>query len=196
MNRRNFKSVANRYTNNYKKNLELYWQQFYPNWKVATGFHVHHIKPVCTFEDRNDPRIHHPRNLIALHIDDHISIHRCRGDNKVSEILLSVKGRVMTDETKQKIGLANKGKKRTTEQKQILSALHTGKKLSKETKQKMSISHSGMKKPWVAETNKNRTHTEEAKQKISNSLKGRVFSEESKLKMSIAQKNRFAKENT
>ena len=35
--------------------------------------------PQCTFFN-DDSFKHHPKNLIALHPDDHLSIHKCRGD--------------------------------------------------------------------------------------------------------------------
>jgi len=65
---------------NYRKNITMYWQQYFPNWAIPKGFHVHHIKPKGTFEDKNAPFMHHPKNLIALHPDDHASIHISRGD--------------------------------------------------------------------------------------------------------------------
>lgn len=83
------------YTNNYRRNLELYWRQFCPQWTIPVGFHVHHIKPKVTFENKDDPRIHHPRNLIALHPDDHLLIHKLRGDKFVNNsMILSITGQV------------------------------------------------------------------------------------------------------
>lgn len=184
--------MAVRYTKNYKKNLELYWQQFYPDWQVPAGYHVHHIKPKCTFEDRNDPSIHHPRNLIALHVDDHVSIHKCRGDKLAVSLIWSMKDRVMTAETKQKIGDANRGRSFTVAHKQNIAVAHMGKTASEETKQKMTESQTGRKNPGVAFAQTGKKRSEEIKRKISATLKGRVFSEESKLKMSQAQKKRFA----
>ncbi len=93
-----------KYTNNYRRNLELYWRQFYPNWTIPKGYHVHHIKPKGEFKDKNDPRIHHPRNLIALHPDDHITIHECRGDNFLGKLgLLALKNYSHSDITTNKI---------------------------------------------------------------------------------------------
>ena len=101
------------YSNNHRHNLTIYWRQFYPNWTIPKGYHVHHIKPKCTFADKNDPRIHHPRNLIALHPDDHQTIHRCRGDHQLANGILSVRHAIRTTEHTEKIAAANRGKKRT-----------------------------------------------------------------------------------
>ena len=50
-------------------------------------------------------------NLIALHPDDHATIHRLRGDKfVVSAALLSIKDRVVSEETKEKISKNRKGK--------------------------------------------------------------------------------------
>ena len=67
------------YNKNYRKNLTLYWKQFYPNWSIPKGYDVHHIKPRCLW-DKEEIEQHHPKNLIALHPDDHYSIHNNRGE--------------------------------------------------------------------------------------------------------------------
>jgi len=67
---------------NYKQNLIKYWRQFNPLYKIPKGFHVHHIIPKLIAKQNGweDAKINHPKNLIALHPDDHISIHKNRGD--------------------------------------------------------------------------------------------------------------------
>jgi len=69
---------TNIYSNNYRQNLINHMQQFDPSWSIPEGYHVHHIKP------KSLGGTHAPNNLIALHVDDHISIHKCRGD-KISD---------------------------------------------------------------------------------------------------------------
>ena len=145
---------------NYRKVLEDYWQQYQPGWKIPTGFHVHHIKPISTFEDPNDPRIHNPRNLIALHPDDHVSIHENRGDHYVSGgSLTRIAGRTWTEESKQKVSAAMKkqyangrvnskgmlGKKLTTEQKEKISKTHKGVSKSEAHKEKLRQNLKGKK---------------------------------------------------
>lgn len=92
----------------YRKNLVLYWQQFNPVYQIPPGYHVHHIRPRCTYTDPDDPCINHPRNLIALHPDDHQTIHICRGDTNVKG-LLSVKDRRCRKLTRQRMSLVRGG---------------------------------------------------------------------------------------
>ena len=132
------------YTNNYRSNLTKYWRQFYPNWTIPDGHHVHHIKPKSTFSDPNDPRVHHPRNLIALHPDDHISIHYCRGDKHIANGFLSIRDRKQTEATKIKISNYHSGKSKSKEHRKKLSLVNIGKKLSLETKKKMSLAKTGV----------------------------------------------------
>lgn len=169
------------YTNNYKRNLIIYWQQFYPNWQIPNGYHVHHIKPKCTFTDPNDPRIHHPRNLIALHPDDHRSIHFCRGDQFNKSFMLHVLGRIVSEETKKKISAKNKGRilpARTDKARKNQSASQQGRILSEETKKKIGTANKGL------------TRSEAQKQRISAGHKGLIQSEFTKQKRSIALKGR------
>jgi len=71
------------YNKNSRRNLTVFWRQYFPEYQIPNGYHVHHIKPRSTFEDKEDPFMHHPKNLIALHPDDHVSIHLLRGDKYV-----------------------------------------------------------------------------------------------------------------
>ena len=107
---------------NYRRNLELYWQQFYPNWKIPKGYHVHHIKPRSLMRDDND--VHHPTNLIALHVDDHVTIHKCRGDKPIGNFICVAgvrKGQPVSAETRLKMSMAKKGRVMSKEQKEHLS---------------------------------------------------------------------------
>ena len=57
-----------------RKNLIFFWIQHNPKFYIPKGYHVHHILPrSCGGGDD-------AKNLIALHPDDHISIHKHRGD--------------------------------------------------------------------------------------------------------------------
>lgn len=69
----------------YRKNLINYWRQYYPDWEIPKGYHVHHIKP------KSLGGTDEARNLIALHPDDHVSIHLLRGDRYVKGRLLTMK---------------------------------------------------------------------------------------------------------
>lgn len=86
----------NIYTNNYRKNLVTYWRQYYPKWNIPKGYHVHHIKPRC-IGGTNEPK-----NLIALHPDDHVSIHKNRGDYWANDKFLNVLGNAMSDKQRAK----------------------------------------------------------------------------------------------
>ena len=177
---------------NYRQNLISYWRQFYPEYQIPTGYHVHHIKPKGTFADLNDPRIHHPRNLIALHPDDHFTIHICRGDKYINApFMLSLVGYSHTEKTRQKMsdshkGISpwNKGKKLTNKHKQKLSDAKKGKpgpKHTAKTKQNMSDARKGLP---------GRKKTDEEKMKISKSHLGMKRSIEAKAKMSLASKGK------
>ncbi len=170
---------------NYRRNLELYWRQLYPNWEIPAGYHVHHIKPKCTFEDKANTRINHPSNLIALHPDDHASIHKCRGDKHIStQFIISVVGRVMSAESKDKISKARlglpsplkgrKGKVPSTTTREIWARQRTGRKHTSDTKNKMSETRTGVKK------------SKEHIYNMSKSRLGKVASVESKARMSAA----------
>ena len=180
---------AEKYTKNYKANLIMYWQQFYPGWKIPKGYHVHHIKPVCTFEDPTDLRIHHPRNLIALHPDDHSTIHALRGDALAASLIWSMKGRVVSKETKAKMSQTHKTRKRKP-----LSAAHK-RKLSKANKGK-TYSHTEAAKAKMRASAKNRpprpSVTAETRQKISLANTGHKVTAETRQKISLAKKGRKA----
>ncbi len=180
-----------RYSNNPRRNLELYWRQYFPEYTIPAGYHVHHIKPKCAFEDKADPCIHHPRNLIALHPDDHVTIHKCRGDTWIKEkFLLSVVGRKLSEETKAKISKAQKGRSMSMEQRMQISKTtkgRPGKPCSEITKQKIREARTDqIMKPL----------SEETKRKIglaNSGPNGRTFSHSAttKLKMQKSNKTRI-----
>lgn len=107
---------------------------------------------------------------------------------------------IMDEERKVKIGNANRGKKRSDEQRELmrgrivsdetkekLRLSHLGKVTSEETKQKMSESNRCIKRP----------KSDEHRKKISDAHKGQKrepFSEETKQKMSEAAKKRYARQ--
>jgi hypothetical protein len=60
---------------NHRQIYTQYWKQYNPDYAIPNGYHVHHITPrSCGGKDV-------PKNLIALHPDDHVSIHKNRGDH-------------------------------------------------------------------------------------------------------------------
>lgn len=96
--------MKNLYDNNYRKNLIIYRKQFYSDWEIPVGFHVHHINPRSTFDDSSNPRINHPRTLIALHPDAHYTIHKWRSDKRVvKSFMLSIADRKLTVDAMGKI---------------------------------------------------------------------------------------------
>ena len=117
-----------------------------------------------------------------------------------------IKGKHLTEETKQKISEANTGKKHSKETKALWSLQRKGRKLSEETKQKIGEKHRGKKlseetKKKIGEKNKinsadknngmyGKKHTQESKKKMSEKCKGKKHSEETKQKMSEAHKGK------
>jgi hypothetical protein len=163
-----------KYNNNPRRNLKIYWKQFYPDWEIPKGYHVHHIKPKCTFDDSADPRIHHPRNLIALHPDDHWLIHKLRGDKNVNWPFINVIGekkQPCSKATKKKISEANKGK--TAWNKGISSG--KGIKKSEITKQRMRKPKSAEHCENIRKARLGTTLRQETKDRISVKAKGRIL---------------------
>jgi hypothetical protein len=115
-------------------------------------YHAHHENRI-----RNDNRL---ENLEWELKADHLSEHH--------------KGKVVSEETKRKIGEGNKGKVRSDDFKRNLSEKKVGVKRSEETRRRMSKAHKG------------HPITEETRRKISEAKKGRVLSEETKKKMGEA----------
>lgn len=108
---------------NYRQVYREYWGS------IPRGFHVHHIVP------KSEGGSDEIKNLIALHPDDHISIHLNRGDKKsASGVWVMRNGHSI--ETRKKIsdkakvfnlGNTNKlGKKESEHTRKKKSAYHTG----------------------------------------------------------------------
>ncbi len=138
------------YTKNYRRNLILYWRQWYPDWTIPIGYHVHHIKPKGLFKNKKDPGIHHPRNLIALHPDDHISIHKCRGDKAIGNFIIVAgarKDQPVSTETRLKMSKSRKGWRMPDWQKENLSIFFKNRFVSDATKRKMGIAQTGINSP-------------------------------------------------
>ena len=136
------------YTNDHRRNLRSYRRRFYPDWTIPIGYHVHHIRPrcLCKQEGWTDEQINHPRNLIALHPDDHISIHRNRGDKFVSEYFIwNVAGKKWTEASKLKISKSLSGHIVTEETRKKLSIANTGNIVSSATKEKLRMANLGKK---------------------------------------------------
>ena len=168
------------YGNNYRLNLIKYWQQYYPNWTIPKGYHVHHIKPKSCFGNNNDASMQHPRNLIALHPDDHASIHSCRGDTYLTKLFItSVVGRKQTEEFKQ----ARRNYRHSDLAKQKISKTHKNKPKSKEHRTKISHIRKGMKLGPPSKIHK---------QHLSEALRDRKFTDEHRHNISVAGKGKKA----
>jgi hypothetical protein len=100
--------------NIYRSNYIKYWQNFNPNYTIPKGYHVHHILPQsCGGSDD-------AKNLIALHPDDHVAIHKNRGDKWMNKEFSSIliKGRTncpCKETTKEKIRASLTGFKHSDE---------------------------------------------------------------------------------
>lgn len=133
---------------NYRLNLIRYWQQYYPDWEIPKGFHVHHIRPKSLM--RKDENVHHPRNLIALHLDDHITIHNLRGDKNIGNFIAVAgvrKGQKVSKESRLKMSRAKKGWKMPAWQKKNLSKKFKGRYVSDQTRNKMANVQTGENSP-------------------------------------------------
>jgi len=93
------------------------------------------------------------------------------------------KGRIVTNETRQKLRKLQLGRIRSKETRKKISIAKTGKKMSIKTCKKMSISHTGLH------------HSKEHCESISKSLKGIIFSDEHKNKLSDFAKTRTGEKN-
>jgi len=130
-------------------------------------------------------------------------------------------GRILTEETKKKIGEANKGKTLSEENKRKISGRNHylyGKTHSEETRKKVSEALQGEKNHFygqthseetrrkisevkknpsketirkISEANKGRTASEETRKKLSKAHKGKTLSEEHRRKMSEKAKERW-----
>ena len=125
-------------------------------------YHAHHENEV-----RDDNNL---KNLKWELIPDHLSEHH--------------KGKVVSEETRRKIGEKHKGLRHTEEARRKISGSLKGVKKSDEARKRMS------------EAKKGRVLTEETRRKLSESQKGRVHSEETKRKMGESQKGHLVSDET
>ena len=95
-------------------------------------------------------------------------------------------GRIVSEETRQKLSKINKGKVFSKEHKRRVSQGMMGRKVSKEARKKISEAHKGLPSP-----NKGIPRTAETKHKISNAKRGKKFSEEHKRKLREAFRDRL-----
>lgn len=115
----------------YRNILAKYWRQFNSLYEIPKGFHVHHIVPQSVAKNKGwtEKQINSPKNLIALHPDDHISIHLNRGDTYMNGCWITTKsdqygknnpfyGKHHSDETKKILSQKLKGRNRTDQFKQ------------------------------------------------------------------------------
>lgn len=98
-----------------------------------------------------------------------------KSPEQIAKMVKRLTGRIVSEETRNKLRLANLGKKISEEQKLKLRNANTGKTMSDEAKLKMGLAHKGV------------MHTEAAKLKISLKNSGKKRSDESKMKMRNSQ---------
>ena len=159
----------------YQRILTKYWRQYYPNYQFPKGFVVHHIIPRC--EGGTDD----PKNLIALHPDDHATIHRCRGD-KVSEKFILI-GNYWDEEKREsarKRATGVKQSKETIQKRMRYGEEHHwyGKTFSEQHRKKLSNSHKGKKlskdhRDAIRSKLSGRVRTDTERQAISKAKKGK-----------------------
>jgi len=161
-------------------------------------------------EKANSPEaLEKRKKSFQLYITNTSKEERKQSKETIEKRRKSLIGRIVNQETRNKISLSNTGKipsvetkKKmsdsrmkyleeygsnivTEETKQKLSIANTGKKHSEETKKKISDN----KKLWQANRSpEERKHTEETKQLLSQKHKGKIITEEQKKKMSEAKK--------
>jgi hypothetical protein len=89
-----------------------------------------------------------------------------------------INNRVMTTETKEKIGSSNRGKPKSESHKQKIREARAKQVITQETKEKMSVARKG-KNHWSY----GKSMSDETKQKLREANLGKVLSEETKQKM-------------
>lgn len=127
-----------------------------------TKFIIHH-KDKDSLNDNID-------NLEKMSNFKHLSLHN-KGNNNPSY------GRLVSEETREKLSKANTGKKRTQEQKDNISKAKVGKKFTKEHREKLSKAHKGkilteQHKNSISKAHIGKKASLETKEKLSKSKKG------------------------
>jgi hypothetical protein len=105
-------------------------------------------------------------------------------DDHCTKISGGLKGRILSDLTKNRISLANRGRKRSEESKAKMSKNKIGRSLDDATKEKISSSLTG------------RSKSERTKACISESRKGMRFSDDHRLKLSQSHQGKIQSEET
>ena len=182
----------------HRYNITLFWRQFYPDYVIPDGYHVHHIYPkcLCIQDSWTNAQINHPHNLLVVHPVEHLAIHYARGDRYVGDrFILEIAGRSrgkQSQATIEKRVAKLKGKKRTKEQCKRMSDAQKNKK-QKSPEEKAVIAAKASKSLKGKNTG---PKSKEHKQKLSAIFKGKKTgprSEETKTKMRKPKSNAHIK---
>ena len=166
------------------KNRKNAWIHFYPegNGKAKPGYVLHHKDETLR---KNDPERYNEwriEDLEMMTMTEHFLLHH--KDTNKSEIhrlhvSQSLKGHVVSEETRRKLSEAGKGRTISEETRRKLSEAGKGRTISEETRRKMS------------EAGKKRM-TNEERERIRRKLIGHDVSEETRRKISEANKNAWS----
>lgn len=128
---------------------------------------------------------------------------RCKFSNDNTGILWSeeskekIRGRITSDETKEKMRQANTGKTHSKDTKEKIRNARLGMKFSDETKEKMKTrKHSDEAKEKMRQARLGRKISDETKEKMSNAKLGKLKSDETKEKMRQANLGKKLSEET
>lgn len=173
---------------NYRYNITLFWRQFFPDYVIPDGHHVHHIYPkcLCVQDGWTDARINHPRNLIVVHPVEHLAIHLARGDRFIKEkFILEIAGNKrgkQSSATIEKRRKSTTGKKRTPEQRERMRQAQLNRKQKTPEEKAITARRISNAKKGI----KLGPKSDEHKKKLSIAIKGKKkgpLSEETKQKM-------------
>lgn len=148
---------------------ETWTRLYYSMRKHGVNNFLYSIVEECDVQDIDQAEIHWIATLkttdrsIGYNQDNGGGANRIVSEETRIKIGNAIRGKTHSKETKMKISIANSGKKRSEESKIKQSISNIGRTHTKETKEKISKSHKGMKLP---------PHTDEAKQKMSQQRRG------------------------
>jgi group I intron endonuclease len=156
----------------YNKIIKKYVENGSENFKFEVIKYIEKIEDKIKLKE--DLLRHEQEYLNEYIIDDNVDHSRCYN---LSPTAGSPLGRKLSEKTKEKISKSNKGKLKSEEFKQKCRENNLGKKLSEETKEKMSsIRRGNLKseehKEKIGKGNKGKKHSEEQNKNKSNRLKG------------------------
>ena len=195
-----------------KNNLlerEQYYLDLYQSYKENSGYNLCPTAGSSLGSKQSAETVEkHKKTLENKSKEEKLEIQRKRKktlENKSEEEKLetrkklseSLKGRVVSKETREKIGRANKlsltGKKLSEETKRKISESLKGRVVSKETREKIGAKHRGKKisKELIEKLrriNRGRKLTDEQRKKISDFHKGRIKSEQECLNLSLSKR--------